>query len=329
MKRFFVIITLVTSCLIMAQAQDDDMYFASSKKAKKTEAQKKSQAITSDVVDAEAPSRYRIPADGTVENKEKEEETYYCGSLRSVDEYNRRDRFNSSYAQHLQDSVRKQDSVVISREDYENYRKLQRFEGYRNVTVVIEDPWYDPWYNPFYYGTRWSWSVGFMPWYDPWYDPWYRPWGWGIAWGGWSISWGGPYWHHTWYGPRYVGVWRGGYWAGRWTRPVYNRYGGRVVANRGFSRDRITSSRGNVIGQRRVYSNNGNTTYGNRQSTMSRTPASSDVQRGTMSAPRSVSPGSVSRPSSSGMSSGMSRGGFGGGGSFGGARGGGMSSHRR
>ncbi|MBQ0074541.1 MAG: hypothetical protein KBT34_10130 [Prevotella sp.] len=227
MKRIFVIMTLITSCISMLHAQDDDMYFASSKKANKgTTVQNGTQAIQSSVVDADAPSRYRIPATASSESypagdaeMNNEEASYYSGSLRSVDEYNRRDRFSNKYAKHLQDSIRNRDSILVSREDYENSKKMQRFDG---VVLVINDPWYydpffyDPWYyDRWWYGPRWHFSF-----YDPFYDPWYRPWGWGY--------------HYTWYGP---GYWhRPYYWHGGYvTRTYYshhNNNGGRWYSNR-------------------------------------------------------------------------------------------------
>ena len=81
--KFFALMAFILLAGQGAWAQDD-MYFTPTKKAKSQN------AITSDEVDTDAPYRYRIPAEATDEDND----SYYGGSERDVDEYNRR---NTTY----------------------------------------------------------------------------------------------------------------------------------------------------------------------------------------------------------------------------------------
>ena len=138
-------------------AQDDDLYFVS-KKNKSTKVE-------------EVQDPYGMPKD-----------TYYSGSNRDVDEYNRRWK---SQVEEITDSV---DSL---KEDYALTKKMTRFEDYQLADNAAfwagyragRDDWRWGWHSPWYY-TTWGW---YDPWYDPWYygyagwyDPWYYRgyWGW-------------------------------------------------------------------------------------------------------------------------------------------------------
>lgn len=191
-------------CMLKVLAQDD-MYFTPSKKMK-----------------MEAKAQY-----------DKARETYYCGSDRDVDEYNRRARHRipRGYVTELDDStsstkVLSSDSIgsdiidfkagtgiypdslaldSLNRskwgkaerhhedEDYCYSRRMERFDGGRPVVVKVYVD--DPWYID--------------PWYDPYfhdswfYSGWYR-WGWyGPRWG-WSwTAWYDPWYDPWFYGPRW------------------------------------------------------------------------------------------------------------------------------
>jgi len=131
-------------------AQDDDLYFVPKKKA--------SVEVVTD--------NYGLPKD-----------TYYEGSNRSVDEYNR--RMKSSYTEIAGDSS-KVDVIDFNGQkgvypdslkngDFELTKKMTRFDdyvltdneafwaGYRKG--VNDWGWHSPWYYSYY------------DWYDPWYYP--------------------------------------------------------------------------------------------------------------------------------------------------------------
>ena len=283
-------------------AQDDDLYFV----PKKTSAPKVAQ------------DRFGMPKD-----------TYYSGSDRSVDEYNRRFK---SRVDTLDSDTTKSDVINFSAEkgvypdslqieDYKLTKRLTRFDDYRLADNAAfwagynagrrdwgwHSPWYysawgwyDPWYDPWYYGSwRWydPWYYGYAGWYDPWY---YRP-GWGWGWG----------WHHPYYRPHYVIIGGGGRrhsgYIGTGTLrrdgSTYNYYGGRrgVVAG--------NSSRMSSLHER-----------------ASRMSGSHGYSSGNNIRSRSGNFSGYRGSSNSGFSGGGSRGGGsfgGGGGSFGGSRGGG------
>ena len=188
MKKLLLISMLAGALPLALMAQDDDLYFMPAKKT---------------VAEA-STDRYGMPKD-----------TYYCGSDRSVDEYNRR----------LESKVEVLDSISTDTtaidDDYKLTKRMSRFDDYRlsdNAAFWAgyqagrydwgwHSPWYysrwgwygswyDPWYDPWYYGSwRWGW---YDPWYygyAGWYDPWYYGWGWGY-----------PYYHY----PRYVVIGGGG-----------------------------------------------------------------------------------------------------------------------
>ena len=162
-------------------AQTDDMYFVPSK-AKKAE-EKVEKKVVERVVD---------PAPET----EAEEADYHSGSLRDVDEYNRRgsrqvlarldgDTLYVQQADTLPDKeylVRYQDEDYYAdsefRDDYYYAMRLHRYHGFYYRDPFLWDVcfgWYDPWYDPWY----------------GWYGPYYR-FGW-CAWDSWGWGWGYHY----------------------------------------------------------------------------------------------------------------------------------------
>lgn len=211
---FFTLLTFFSALNIMAQ--DDDMYFTP-KKRQPTDASTMRSVVSS--VDEDT-----TPA-------------YYCGSMRSVDEYNRRGRYR-----HFTDSVNYEpDSILVSRQDYENAMKLKRFDGYHSNVLIINDPWYyDPWYyDSWYWHTRW---------YDPWYDPWYGPHYYG---------WHSPYYYSGWYHPYHWGGWYG---------PVYYGHSSTWVS-RGVSRG-VSGSR-HFVSTNRQYNSDARS-QSNRNTTVQR-----------------------------------------------------------
>ena len=243
MKKFFLISILFGVLPLSTVAQTDDLYFVPKKKVKKA----------------------------TVEKNVPEQETYYSGSNRTVEEYN---RLESKYEVLDGDST-KSDVIYFSAEkgvypdsmkldslnseDFEITKKLQRFDDYDIATnaafwagyekgrydYMWHSPWYyrtygwyGGWYDPWYYGRGWYYS-GWYGWYDPWYDPWFDPWyyGWYSPW---RYSWHSPY-YYSWYYPRYYYVGGGGrYYAHNGVSGTQHH--GRVSFNgpRGISNGRST-----------------------------------------------------------------------------------------
>jgi hypothetical protein len=274
-------------------AQDDDLYFV----PKKTSAPQVAQ------------DRFGMPKD-----------TYYSGSDRSVDEYNRRLK---SRVEVLDGDTTKSDIIDFSAEkgvypdslqieDYKLTKRMSRFDDYRladNASFWAgyeagrrdwgwHSPWYYSsygWYDPWYYS---SWR-----WYDPWYDPWYY---------------GYAGWYDPWYyrRPHYVVISGGGRrhsgYIGTGTLrrdgTTYNYYGGRRGAVAGNS-SRMSSLR------ERAYRMGGSRNYSSGNTVRSRSGNFSGYRGNNSDFGGSRSSGSFSGSRSSG--------GFSGGGSFGGSRGGG------
>lgn len=258
---------------------------------------------------------YFVPKKSSNEAKIETPSVTYSGSLRDVDEYNRRGSFRSEYYALDNDSTGNDvfqfepgiyaDSSFVeanaeqygSEDDYIYCRRMSRFDDF-----YWYDPWYYGWYGSYWYGSpywyaRYSW---YDPWYDPWYYGWYRPWG-----------------YYGWYYP--------GYWYGSYYRPyrgitgtrnhgrVNYGYAGNSNGNfrgyRGNNNRTNSSNRYNDSDRNNNYNNN--KFRGNRNNSYSRTE--------TQSRP------SYNSSSSFGGNRGSS---FSGGGSFGGSRGGGGGSFR-
>ena len=344
-KYLCMLMVAMTSVSVMAQ--DDDMYFDTSKKPQPTRQQV-------------------VPARTTVDDYTFSPSDY-CGSNRSDDEYNRRGAYRRGYQQGvsgadstsavagasdvilldsmsagpadyrdtLQMNAAKPESGSQYREDadysgdYTYYDRLKRFDGYRNNTVVVvADPWYyNSWYDPWFYGSH------YYPWYDswyyPWYDPWYDPWyyghigwygpGWGFSWG-WGHHYYGPYWGPSWGGVSVTRHHSGAHIAGRDGSIAGRRHGT-------FQRNPMTGSRRNEMGSSSRQRGSGS--YGRSNSGINRSsssyPSSSssrNINSGSMSrgssnmsrSSGSFGGGSMTRGSMSGGGGSMSRGSMGGGG---------------
>ena len=284
MKKLLLISMLVGAMPLAMMAQDDDLYFVSKKKK-------------SAVVE-EAQDQFGMPKD-----------TYYAGSNRSVDEYNR--RFKSQ--------VEQIDSVDSLREDFQLTKRMARFDEYQLDSAYWagykngRDTWWG-WHSPWYY-SRWGW---YDPWYDPWYWGWYDPWYYGYA--GWYDPWyyrGYWGWRYPYYRPVVV-IGGGGGRAHRTigtgtirrdgsTRSYRHGYTGYANMNRNSS----LRQRANAMSGGRQYSSGNNIRSGS--GNFSGYRGSGSTSRGNFGGSRS----------SSSYSGGGSFGGSRGGGSFGGSRGGG------
>ena len=183
MKKLMMFLFFLGVVPVTSMAQDDDMYFAPTKENKAKEAKS-----------------YGMPS-----------KTYYSGSQRSVDDYNRRawsaatpidsagnDIIDFSAVR----GVYPDSSVAeVAADDYQYTRRMSRFDGYTPAEAYWDgyrdgrwmSPWrsswyswydYDPWYwdSPWYYG-------GYYSWYSPWHYGYYRPWNYGY------YGYYGPYWH--------------------------------------------------------------------------------------------------------------------------------------
>lgn len=182
MKKL-ILLTLVSVFSLSMVAQDDDMYFVPTKEnlAKETK-------------------NYGMP-----------QKTYYSGSNRSVDEYNRRiqpvypadsvgnDIIDFSAVRGVYpDSVYSQPA---ENDDYALTRRMSRFDDYTPSEAYWEGyragRWSSPWFSSWY-----SW-YDYDPWYwDSWYwrDPFYYS-----SWYGWGYR---PWYYSSWYYPRYYGYYR-------------------------------------------------------------------------------------------------------------------------
>jgi hypothetical protein len=321
MKKLILISLLIGALPLSMVAQDDDLYFVPKKKSN-----------VEKVAD-----KYGLPR-----------ETYYSGSNRSVDDYNRRmSKYEpiDSASSDIIDFDGKLGVYPDSLEDFSLTKKMERFDDYSLSDNEAYWAGYQQarsdmlWHSPWYYRT-----YGWYNWYDPWYytswhlglyDPWYYgPYSW--YYGGWYGGWWDPwynslyygyYWGYPYYGYNYAyyGV------GGRNLRS-YNDHAGTINMRTGNMNGRVYSSasaggsrsnassrlgaqRTNSLRERTV---SNHTTY-NRNSTVntnSRTTTSNRSSNTTYSTPSSSSVGGGGF--SSGGGGRISSGGGGGGG--GGAR---------
>ncbi len=278
---------------------------------------------------------YFVPTKELAEQTAREygmpRETYYIGSRRSVDDYNRR---GSAYQviDSLGNDVIYMDSIAgvypdssyVDPDDYRYTERMSRFDdyspsadfwaGYDAGRAALLSPWYyDSWYSPYRYG-RYGY-YGYYSWYDPWYDPWYYGYygyyPYGYRW----YNWYGPYYSYGYYGPYYGGYYYGSYRGGSHYYPTTPtvRHG---VEYYGATRQTPRNSFGNTRTR---------TTTTPRTSTSRGTFGAS--RRGDTTTPRnnnSYTPRNNSyTPPSNNSGSFGTRGGNSGGGSFGGSSGGG------
>lgn len=262
-------------------AQDDDLYFVPKKQAKQ---------------ESGADAAYQ----------RKDAPTYYCGSNRNVDEYNRRGKLKSYYQKIGTDSL---GNDIIEFHDGEEVWNADDTDSAVNIYPGSESYFDD---NDFAYSRRMSLFDDFYGWYSPYYSYWSRPY-----WRSW-YGWYDPWYYNNFYGwgyPYYG-------WAGWYTPGVHYRYSGpsgtRNHANSGgrFYGNRIntngTTNR-NTFNRRNNTTNDNRNSFGRRRSSYNNNYNSNQYQ-------------TPNRPSQSfGQSSfGNSRGSFGGGSGFGGGnRGGG------
>ena len=252
---------LFTFLPLSMMAQDDDMYFVPTKENVAKEAKK-----------------YGMP-----------ERTYYSGSNRSVDDYNRRALFSNPADSTGNDIIDFSavrgvypDSIYMQpaeNDDYKLTRRMSRFDDYTPSQAYWDGyragRWSSPWFNSWY------------SWYDPWYyDSWWY--------------WNDPFYYSSWYG------WRYPYYYSAWYSPFYygsyRYYGGVTYRTSTSSGRRTTYDSGRSFGR----SNNNRTTTVNSNRTFGTNTRTNN------SSPSFGSSSSSSRSSSSG-------------GSFGGGGGGGRS----
>lgn len=169
---------------------------------------------------AQVDDLYFVPKKKTVEKvtytNGMPKNTYYVGSNRSVDDYNRRtfshyepinndSTVSDTISFTAEKGVYPSDSIMV--EDFQLTKKMSRFDDYRisdNAAfwAGYEAGRYDwAWHSPWYYG-RYGWYSG---WYDPWYyyDPlFYGSWAYYGYYGfhsPWAYGWYDPYWYGPWY----------------------------------------------------------------------------------------------------------------------------------
>ena len=273
MKKF-ILITLISALPLGMMAQDDDMYFVPSKENVAKEA-----------------ASYGMPRN-----------TYYSGSDRNVDEYNRRAWTTVTPIDSAGNDIIDFSAVrgvypdsaysEVSDNDYQLTRRMSRFDDYTPSQAYWDGYRDGRWSSPWYYSSWYSW-------YDPWYyDSWYywrNPWYYSSWYGGWYDPWYGYGWYSPWrYGYRgYYGYHHGWYGGSRYYRGASGRSWSRAGASHHRNLSGVRSS---------SHSTNHNSLGGYRSSTYS------NPSRSTYSTPNT----SLGGTRSSGWS--------GGGGSFGGSR---------
>ena len=231
MKKI-VLLSLFALCLpllVMAQSNNDDLYFVPSKEkkqeAKKTPVKKEPEkkVVTTNI--------YTSPGTTVVVQDRKGNKR----DMRDVDEYNRRyDAKDNEFAMEDDTLYVKEKAVSDpdgewvngfngSQDDYEYAERIIRFRNPR-FAVSISSPLY--W--DIVYGTNsWDWNVytdGFYAyafptftnrlWWDWRYNSYGSGWGWGWGWSSPYYAWGGYY----------PGYWYPGYWGGNWGGGWYYPY---------------------------------------------------------------------------------------------------------
>ena len=290
MKKLIVFLMLAALLPATTMAQDD-LYFVPKKTAEKKQ---NTQARFESTVEDSTP-------------------TYYSGSDRSVDEYNRRGQYRGSFETVGVDSLGNDiiefhvgsgeypdstemaatqeapasvysDSTEYS--EYSDYDDDDSFEYTRRMSRW--DGFYDPWFYSSYHYNPW-WGHGYYPWYSGWYGGWYDPW------------------YYSWYDPWYYGwgsPWYGGYYGYGWRYPYYGGYygyygGGTHYHNSGYGtgterhgRPSANPSRGHSTAYGHTYANG---TFGGSRNTPS---ASRGTSTSRSTATRSGINTRSSRPSS-------------------------------
>ena len=230
MKQLIFLSIMLVALPLSMQAQDDDMYFVPSKKKV-----------------AKSSVTYGV----------QQQNTYYSGSDRSVDEYTRMSRPGSSY-QYIAGDSSMNDVITFTpvegvypdstaeTGDFQLTRQMSRWDGYTPTDAYWEgydrgrsDGWsVSLWHSPWYYSS-------YYPWYDRWYyDPWYPSWTWHAGW----------YYDPWYYRPYYYYGW-GGYYRGYYSYHRPYHYGG---GRSGYYRPSTgTQSHGRIVNTGRRYGNSG------------------------------------------------------------------------
>ncbi|MBQ8655819.1 MAG: hypothetical protein IJ527_01990 [Prevotella sp.] len=261
---------------------------------------------------------YFVPTKELAEQTEREygmpRETYYIGSQRSVDEYNRRGSYYQVIDSLGNDTISFDgiagvypDSTYIEPDDYRYTSRMSRFDDYSpseefwaGYNAGRSMSWYSPWYYDSWYGP-YRYGYGY---YGSWYNPWYYGWGWSYPY--YRYGWNDWY---AWYGPRYYGGWYGGYHTHYYPQTAHVRHG---VEYYGATRQTPRS------------------TFGNTRTRTTTTTTTPRTSRGTFGASRTntytpntnTNTYSAPRTNTNSGSFGSRGGNGGGGGSFGGSRGG-------
>lgn len=247
--RKWMLLTVLAALSLTITAQDDDLYFVPTKEnvAKQKES-------------------YGMPKN-----------TYYSGSQRSVDDYNKSIRsaitpIDSTGSDIIDFSAVKgtypagtlamsdmegQLSNTADDGDFEYTKRLNRFDDYQ-LSEAYWDGYRDGrWSSPWYYSA----------WYDPWYDPWYT--GYYGYYGPYYRPWGGYFYYHRplgyygWHVPRIYHTGRPG--VPRPSRPVNHRPG--ISDNRpSHNNSRSVSIGGSSFGGHRSTSTGGGSFGGSRSS---------------------------------------------------------------
>ena len=210
---------------------------------------------------------YFVPSKANVEKSTAQyglpRNTYYSGSRRSIDEYNRR---FGSYVQPI-DSTGNDivnfdgragvypDSIYADgTDDYRYTRRMNRFDDY-----AWEDPYRAGFYagraSSWYWNSSWYWDDPFY-WDDPYYG-YYSSWTWGYpyyrGWG-WSRPWHYGAWYWPYYRPAYVISSGRPYRNGQRRFSPNDFYGGNNPSansnGRNFTRGNFNGQRGNFNGAR-------------------------------------------------------------------------------
>lgn len=210
MKKLIMFLLMSVALPLSMMAQDDDMYYVPTKENKAKEAES-----------------YGMPT-----------RTYYAGSTRSVDEYNRRMMVGVNQTDSVGNDIIDfsavrgvyPDSVYNeSDSDYELTRRMTRFDDYTPSQAYWDGYRDGRWASP------WSWSYSSLYWNDYWY--WNDPWLWNSSW-----YWRYPYYtgyypwysgYYGYYGYRYHPWYWGGYYGGYYG----DYYGGGYVRNHNYRRD--------------------------------------------------------------------------------------------
>ena len=320
MKRLLLISMILGMLPMSMVAQIDDLYFVPQKKTVE-----------------KVTDNYGMPS-----------ETYYAGSNRSVDDYNRRtiSRYepianDSTLSDTISFSAEKgvypTDSIEV--EDFQLTKEMSRFDDYRisdnaafwagyeagRYDWAWHSPWYysrygwyGGWYDPWsWYYTRWGWyDYGYYGWYSPWYSsmyyglygPWYGPWGWRYS-----------SWYYYDYYPHYAigggGHYRGGSTIGAGTiRRDGSTYGGYRRSASAQNSSRLSELRNRTV--------NGGSRNGRTNRTNSRTYSGNSRNNGNYNNSSFSNSRSYSNSGSNSGSFSSSRSSGGGGGSHGGGGGG-------